>query len=788
MLKNYLLVAFRNLTRNKSFSFINIFGLALGMVCSLLIMLWVVDEKSVENFHANGDRLFAVYENQFYDGKIVSGYFTPGLLADELKKNIPEIEMATGEAWADERTFEANEKIIKEKGIYAGEDFFRMFTYPLLQGDVNHMLNTPASIAISRHMANNFFGSPEKAMGQTLRMQDTRDLTVSAVYEDLPNNTLQQFDYVCSWHLAIINNEYYKHWVNNSPQTLVLLRKDANAAQVEKKIRYFLNKYNPIISKSFKIELGLQPFRDLYLYSNIKDGKIVGGRIEYVRLFSLVAVFILLIACINFMNLTTARSSKRAKEIGVRKVTGAVRGSLIGQFIGEAILVAFLAVTLALVLLYILLPYFNQLTEKQIGFPAQSWQFWLSLAGLTLVTGIISGSYPALYLSGFRPITVLKGTLKVGHLAAYFRKGLVVFQFALSIMLIVGTIIVSDQVNYIQNKNMGINRRNLVYLEVEGELRSKYNLFKEQALQLPGVQAVSRMTETPLDLNSNTGVDWEGKDPSISPVFNWGSVGYDFFSTMQAEMVQGRAHSKQFGNDSLGYILNETALKRIGYKDPIGKPFTLSGSRGTIIGIVKDFNFNSLHNPILPLVLHLGETSSWGTILIRIDPAKGQQALAGLESLSKKINPKFPFSFQFSDEEYKRLYYSELTIQKLSRWFAGLAIIISCLGLLGLAMFTAEQRTKEIGIRKILGASIQSLFTLLSKDFLLLVMAAFIIACPVAWWAMHTWLQDFEYRTPITVWSFLLAGGAALLIALCTISFQAFKAAFANPVKSLRTE
>ena len=790
MLKNYLLVAVRNLKRNKVFSLINILGLALGMACSLLIILWVQDEKNMDSFHTNKSRLYNIYENQYYDGKIQSGYYTPGLLAREMKKKIPEIEKSVDYSiYPDKLTFQAGDKIIKEEGTYSSEDFFSMFSFQLLLGKPNNALNDPSSIAISRKMAGHFFGSPEAAIGKTIRCENKRDFKVTGVFEDPPQHSILKFDFVANWYFYLDENGWAKEWGNNGPASAILLRSDAKPAIVSNKIRKFLDNYNKEQDKSFRIELGMQRFDEMYLYSNFKNGKITGGRIEYVKLFSIVAVFIMLIACINFMNLTTARSVKRAKEIGIRKVVGAVRAVLMRQFIGEAILLSFFATIIALSLAALMLPAFNSLTSKHIVFPFSNIIFWIELLALTIVTGLISGSYPALFLSSFNPITVLKGTLKFSSCATLFRKGLVVFQFVLSIVLIIGTLIVSKQVHYIQNKDLGYNRENLIYIPIEGDLRDKYTLFKEQALGMPGIKTVTRMTETPTNLGSNTGgVEWDGKDPNTKPMFTQASIGYDFVKTMNVQIAQGRDFSRDFGTDSVGYLINESAMRRIGYKDPVGKRLTFWGTKGTIVGVVKDFHFTSLRLPIEPLVLRLRDKETWGTALIKTEKGKTKQALASLEQLCKGLNAKFPFTYYFADEEFNKLYKSEQVIDKLSNYFAFLAIFISCLGLLGLAMFTAEQRTKEIGIRKVLGASIAGLFTLLSKEFLQLVFIALIIASPLAWWAMNTWLKDYEYRTAISWWVFAVAGLLAVIIALVTVSFQAIKASLANPVKSLRTE
>lgn len=789
MLKNYLLVALRNIRKNKIFSAINILGLALGMTCSLLILLWVQDENGIDAFHKNGSLIYSIYERQYYDGKVESGHYTPGLLPDEMKRKIPEIEYSSGFAWKDLNTFSVGDKILKEEGNHASTDFFKMFSYPLLEGNARTALSTPVSIAVSRKMAVDFFGSPKEALGKTIRFDNRQDLMVSAVFENLPPNTSEKFDYLINWHSFLEDNPWAKEWGNNGPQTLIQLHKDANPALVEKKITHFLDDLNKEQSVGFRIQLGMQLFGDIYLHSNFKNGNLEGGRVEYVRLFSLVALFILLIACINFMNLTTARSVKRAKEIGIRKVVGAIRPVLIRQFIGEAILLSFLAVLIAAGLLALLLPTFNHVTGKEIRLPFNRVYFWISIFILTLLTGFVSGSYPALFLSAFNPVTVLKGTLKTKTGALWFRKGLVVFQFVLSIVLIIGMIIISKQVSYVENINLGYDKENLIYVPIEGELMEKYNLFKEELLNKPGIQLVTRISQTPTQIANGTyGVDWDGKDQNTKPMFTNAAAGFDFARTLQLTLVNGRDFSKDYGTDTAGYIVNESALKKIGYKDPVGKRLTFWGKKGTIIGVVKDFHFNALREPISPLIIRLGEKDKWGSVLVRTNPGRTKEALTSLESVYRAVNPKFPFTYQFSDLEYQKLYKSEETVQQLSTYFACLGIFISCLGLLGLAMFTAEQKTKEIGIRKVLGASMPSIVTLLSKEFLSFVMLAFLIASPLAWWAMHKWLQDYAYRVDIGWGVFAVAGILALLIALFTISFQAIRAAVANPAVSLKNE
>jgi putative ABC transport system permease protein len=789
MIRNYLAVAWRNLWKNKSFSTINILGLALGITCSLLILLWVRDEYSVDAFHKNGSRLYSVYQVASYDGKKECGHFTPGVMPDEMKRVLPEVVHATGFAWNSWNTFKAGEKIMKLPGNAASPDFFSMFSFPLLEGSAATALNTPTSLAISNTMAKNFFGSAKEAIGKTMRFENYRDLQVTAVFEDLPHNASMRFNYLISWDFFQERNDWTKNWGNNGPFTFLQLRPDADADKLEARIKKFLDGYVKDNPPGFSVELGLQRYDDMYLHSQIRDGVIEGGRIEYVQLFSVVAIFILLIACINFMNLTTARSVKRAKEIGVRKVIGAVRSSLVRQFIGEALLLTMIAMAIAFVLTIILLPVFNGITTKHISLPVADPFFWISLLVILVITGFISGSYPALLLSSFNPVTVLKGKLKLGTGAAWFRKGLVVFQFVLSIVLITGMIVITRQVNYMQDKNLGFEKHNLLYLPIQGELATKYGVFKEEALRMPGISGITRISNRPTHIENGTGgVNWPGKDPNATIMFTQASVGYDFVKSMQLTLLKGRDFSKDYGTDSASYIINETALARIGYKDPIGQPIEFWGTKGKIIGLLKDFHFNSLHVPIEPIIIRLQDNRGGGYALIRTQDGRTAEAIAGLEKLWKELNPEFPFAHQVADEEYGSLYEKEKIIQSLSNYFAFLGIFISCLGLLGLVMFTAGQRAREIGIRKVLGANTASLFALLSKDFIWLVGIAMVIASPLAWWAMSNWLENFVYRIPIHWTIFGIAGLAAVVIALGTISFQAFKAAIANPVKSLRSE
>ncbi len=793
MLRNYFKAAWRNLVRNKVFSFINVFGLALGMACSLLIFLWVQDERNVNENLATKKETYGVYERVFSEGKVETAHWTPGLLAAELRRKIPGIRYASGFWSAQDIRFSAGEKSIIEKGAFADSDYFKMFNYPLLEGTAAGALQEPQDISLSRKMAVAFFGSPEAAIGKTIRYNNLADLKVSAVFEDLSANSAEQFDYVINWQYLLQSQGWLTNWINRSPATFIQLQPHTDPATMEAEIKDFIQPYlGSGYGSGFRTELGLQQFDQMYLYSSFKDGVPDGGRIEYVRLFSLIAVFILLVACINFMNLATARSAKRAKEVGIRKTMGALRQSLILQFIGEAILLAFLAFLLAMLFVVLVMPLFNQVTGKQIALPMASMQFWLDAMLLLLLTGIVAGSYPALYLSSLVPLKVLKGALTFSRSALIFRKGLVVFQFVLSIVFIVATIIISGQVRYVQEKNLGFDRENLVYVPMERSLAIQYPLLKRQLAVLPGVASVSYSNQIPTEIGSHVyDLSWEGKDPAAKVVAIHNGVGYDYVTTMHLSMVMGRDFSRNFPTDTVGYVINETALKMIGYKDPIGRLLVYFGHRGKIIGVVKDFNFQSLHDPIRPLVLEfMGERITWdgSYAVIRVAPGQTRRVLTGVENVCKTLDPAFPFRYTFADAAYQKLYTSELTVSHLSDSFSVLAVFISCLGLLGLTMFTAEQRRKEIGIRKIIGAGAGDIITMLSKDIVTLVALSAIIATPVAWLAMNRWLQNFAYHIDIDWWVFLLAGLIAVLIALATIAYQAIKAALANPVRALRME
>jgi ABC-type antimicrobial peptide transport system permease subunit len=706
-------------------------------------------------------------------------------LAENITKDIPEIEMASQFLWEEQPLFTVGNTFDKEKGRYVQGDFLRLFSFPLEKGDAKTALKRPDGVVISKKLAQKYFPNQDP-IGKIIKVDNKDAVMVTGVLKELPKNNSIQFDFLMSYDRWQKTNAWSKEWGNNGPRCYVLLAKNASLAKVNAKIKGYIKTKN----KDSNVELFLQSFPESYLYSKWDSGKQDGGRIEYVRIFSIVAIVILLIACINFMNLATARSVKRAKEVGVRKVIGAVKGVLVGQFMGEAILITSLSLLISIVLVFLLLPTFNLLTEKELTLNFTDPRILATLLGLTVFTGLVAGSYPALFMSSLNPVVVLKGSLKFKPSATYFRKGLVVFQFALSIMLIVGMVIVHEQLDYLQTKNSGYDRENLVYMPLEGDLQTNFSSFKQELQRQPGIKHVTLSQANPLEVGSSTqGVTWPGKDTTQLLLFAQNAISYDYIQTMGIRLVGGRDFGEQYGMDTTNYIINEASAKKMGYKDPVGKEMTMWGRKGTIVGLMKDFHYNSLHSTIEPLILRLQpKTENWGVVIVRAEAGKTKDALANLEKTFKKFNPSFPFKYSFTDQEYAKQYKSEQVVNQLSNFFAFLAIFISCLGLFGLAAFTAEQRTKEIGVRKVLGASVTNLVGMLSAEFIKLVLVATFIAFPIAWYFLKGWLEKYAYRIEIEWWYFALAAIVAVFIALLTVSSQAIRAALMNPVKSLKTD
>ena len=791
MLKNFFKVAIRNGWRNKSFSTINITGLAIGMASALLIGLWIQNELSVDRFYTNKDRIYHMYSREMTNGRLTAWGRTPSPLAPELKKTYPEVEDA-----ARFRTVYflliRDEARFNLEGAFADSGFLSILDFPLLEGNARTALNGPHNIVLTEHVAKTLFGA-EDPMGKTVLLDSNNNFTVTGILKDLPANTEFTFQYLVPW--SYVGQLGWEPpgtgWSITNSGAYVLLKPEASPTAFDNKVRHIIRRH-VTIGEGTDREVFSQPITREHLYSRMENGQLIAGRLRTVQLFIIIAVFILLIACINFMNLATARSAKRAKEVGIRKTIGALRQGLMLQFIGEAILLTLAAFIAALVMVVLLLPVFNEVTGKLIALPVTSFRFWGVSIALLLATGLVAGSYPALYLSSLMPLKVLKGSLKFSASTLIFRKGLVVSQFVLSIVFIVATIVVTKQLRYVQDKNLGFDKENLLYVPMERTLAERYPLLKQQLASLPGITSVTYSNQVPTEIGSHVyDLSWEGKNPATKVVAMHNGVGYDYLQTLHLTLLMGRDFSRDFPTDSVGYIVNEAAWKMTGYKDPIGKSLIYFGHRGKIIGVVKDFHFQSLHDPIQPLVLEfMGERITWdgAYAVIKTGPGKTGQALAGVEKVCKTLDPAFPFRYAFADEEYQKLYNGERTVSKLSDSFAVLAIFISCLGLLGLAMFTAEQRRKEIGVRKVIGARVGNIVAMLSKDMIKMVVLSAIIATPIAWLVMERWLQNFAYRTSIDWWIFMLAGVVAVVIALATISYQAVKAARTNPVTSLRSE
>lgn len=781
MLKNYIKTALRNFTRHKSSFFINVIGLSTGMACTLLILLWVNDELNFDRWHAKDDRIYRVMEHQTYAGEIFTTSSTPGVLADAMKEEYPEVEHAATMTWEMDNMFSVDDRFFKAKGMYVGADWFHIFSFRLLHGHADEALASPTSLAISRSLAQKLFDT-EDAVGKAILFNKKQTFNVTAVFDDVPANSTIRFDYLIPFTVFAEENQWVKEWGNNGPRTVITLAPGTKEEDFEAKTGDFIKKRN----EESNVELFIHPFGYSYLYGRFKDGHQDGGRIDYVRMFSIIAIFILLIACINFMNLSTARSQRRSKEVGIRKAIGASRKSLVVQFIGESILISVASLILAIGMVYLALPYFNELTDKEIILDLSNPVLLGGLAAVTIFTGLIAGSYPALYLSGFEAVQVLKGSLRssVGELLA--RKGLVVFQFFLSIVLIISTIVIYNQIQYTQTQNLGYEKENLINFPIEGDLSNKIDAFQNELRNIPNVASVSTINHSLLGRNSNTGgVSWEGKDPETNILFEMVGTNYGFLSTMGMEIKEGRDFSKAFGADSTKIIINEAAARVMQMEDPVGKKVDFWGGNWEIIGMVKDFHFQSMHSKIEPLIFRLDPSYNWACF-IRLSPVEMPETLAQIKQLYEEFNPGYTFEYQFMDEQYAQLYQSEMRVGTLSRYFASFAVIISCLGLFGLSAFTAERRTKEIGIRKVLGATVANLAVMLSKDFTQLVVISIMLAIPVAWYFMDQWLGNFIYKIDLSIWFFVAASMLALVIAWLTVSFQSVKAALANPSSSLR--
>ena len=789
MFRNYFKTALRNLWKNKTYSFLNVFGLAVGIACAGLIFLWVEDEWSYDQNHSKKDQLYQVLENQPFEGKTYTFPATPGLLAESMKQDLPGIKNTCRLTWQQYTLFNLGEKSIYERGFYADSSIFSLFTIPFIQGRQENAFPQLHSIVISEKMAKKFFGEQKDILGKTLKVDNKNEYIITGVFKDLPDNSSFKFDWLSPFKIYQDQNSWLSDWNNNGIQTLVEVEKNADVASINQKLYGYLKTKDTAVS-ALPFLFSMNDWR---LYSKFEEGKQVGGRIQYVRMFSIIAWIILLIACINFMNLATARSEKRAREVGVRKVLGAGKRILVAQFIGEAMVMAFLSLIFAIAIIYFVLPAFNTLVEKKLIIGLDNPVHIFSLVLIGLICGMVAGSYPSLYLSSFNPIGVFKGLTIKGSGAAYIRKGLVVLQFTISIVLIISTIIVYNQIQHIKNRDLGYNKENVIQTGLRGEMKNNFGVIKNQLLSSGYVENAAMSNLNQLYMGSSTdSYSWDGKDPSKDVLVTQDIISPGYINTMGIELIKGRDFYADAKSDSLNLIVNETfakiILKDTKREEIVGTILRRGSTSHPIIGVVKDFVFEDMYGQSDPLVFQ-SYPEYFGYLYVKLKKqADVEKAVAKIESIVKSNNPGYPFNYIFVDDEFDRQFKSEMLIGKLSRIFALLAIVITCLGLFGLAAYTAERRTKEIGIRKVLGASVSGITSLLSKDFLKLVIISSIISFPLAWWFMHNWLQNYAYRTQISWWVFIMAAALAVLIAIFTISFQAIKAALANPVKSLRTE
>lgn len=797
MLRNYFKIAFRNLSKNKGYTFINIAGLATGMAVALLIGLWIWDELTYNRYHKNYDRIAQVWQNNLYNGVKQSQMSNPYVMAEEIRSNFgSDFKYVIQSTWNFGRILTVGDKKFNKSGMYWEPQVIDMFSINLLKGDPELALKDPYSVILSESVAKAFFGDADP-MGQTMRVNNKNDVKVTGVYEDMPHSSrFREMSFIAPWALYLIENEWIKNmedpWDSNFTQTWAQLADNTDFEQVSAKIvNVKYNKLRTDNDRKYKPEVFLHPMSKWHLYSEFKEGRNVGGRIEFVWMFGIIGVFVLLLACINFMNLSTARSEKRAKEVGIRKSVGSMRSQLIYQFFCESVVVALLAFVVAIGLVYLALPPFNQVADKRLALLWSSPQFWLIGIGFSLITGILAGSYPALYLSSFQPVKVLKGTFRVGRFASIPRQVLVVLQFTVSVTLIIGTIVVFRQVEFAKDRAIGYDRNGLinVYLQTS----DIHNHFEAVRNELKTQGAIAEMTEagspTTQVWNSNGGFTWKGKDPALAVDFPNNGVTHEFGKTVGWQFKEGRDFSRESASDSNAFVINEATEKFLGFENAVGEILTWNERPYTIIGVIKDMIIESPYEPVRPSLWHIDRDNNINLAILKLNPEMGaHQAIEKIKTVFNKYNPASPFSHEFVDVEYARKFSDEERIGKLASFFAVLAVFISCLGISGLASFVAEQRTKEIGVRKVMGASVVNLWGMLSKDFLRLVVLSLLLAMPIAWYLMSNWLEKYQYRSTMAWWVFAAAGIGALAITLLTVSYQSIKAALANPVNSLRSE
>jgi putative ABC transport system permease protein len=794
MIRNYFKIAWRNLIKSKGYSAINIGGLAVGMAVAMLIGLWVYDELTFDRYHKNYDRIAQVSQHANFNGNYETQVANPALMGPELRAKFgSDFKYVVQASWQGSYLLSVGIKHIRQEGNYFEPDAPDMLSLEMIKG-TRGGLKDPYSIMLSASAAKALFGD-EDPMNKTIKVDRKDDLKVTGVYKDLPDNTtFKSLKVVMPWSLWLIQNKWASEmedpWGSNFSQTFVQIADNADMNKVSAKIRDVKMNHLDDEGKRSKWIVFLQPMRKWNLYNEFKNGVNVGGNIKYVWMFGIIGTFVLLLACINFMNLSTARSEKRAREVGIRKAIGSMRWQIIKQFFAESYVVVMLSFVISIGLVSLMLPLFNDVAGKKMLVPWDSFILWISVFAFIIITGLLAGSYPAFYLSSFQPLKVLKGTFRVGKLASVPRKILVVAQFSVSVALIIGTIIVYQQIQYAKDRPIGYTRGGLINLGIEREIKDHFEAVRNELKSAGAIEEMAACNSPMTQVwNSNGGFEWEGKDPNISLNFPNHNVTHEFGKTVQWQIKQGRDFSREFATDTLAFIINESAAKFIGFKDPVGKTIKWNDRNYTIIAVVNDIMQESPFYPVRPTLYHLNKGDYIYNVFMRLNPKQGiKQSLSSIEKIWTKYAVNVPFSPKFVDQQYGDKFDAEERVGKLASYFAILAIFISCLGLFGMASFVAEQRTKEIGIRKVLGASVPNIWRLLSKEFILLVFISCAIATPIAWYYLNRWLSDYDYRIDIKWQVFVFSAIVALLITLVTVSFQAIKAAIANPTKSLRTE
>lgn len=788
MIRNYFKIAWRNLLKTKTYSFLNIFGLAIGITCASLIFLWVEDEVTFDNYFPNQENIHLVRTKQTYEGNTYSFTATPGPLSKALKADIPEIEQSARSTWTNPRIFSLGDKTIKESGIYADPSYIDVFSLQFIDGDPNTALTNINSLVITESMAERFFGE-NSAVGKALKVDNNEEYLITGVVEDYPANTSYTFDWIIPFKKYEADNEWLETWGNNGLLTFVQLKPTADLSQVNQKIYEFIEEKTG--GETTWSKIFLYPMERWHLYSSFdSNGNEIEGSVKYVRLFGIIAWVVLLIACINFMNLATARSEKRAKEVGVRKAVGAEKNTLRIQFICEAFLMSAIATVFSVFLTWLSLGSFNTMVNKELVLGLTDPVHLIALVSIILVCGLLAGSYPAFYLSSFNPISVLKGLkLKTGS-AGWIRKALVVTQFSASIILIICTVIVYQQVQHVKNRDLGYNKEQVLMTSFNGAMVDHLPVLKDQLLSSGYVENIGVSNMSVLLIGSNTsGINWEGKDQNKDVLIGIQYINEDYLTTLDMQLLSGRNYRPNMLGDSTGVIINEAFAKLIQEDAQVVGQTVTWDTTLTIIGVVKDFVYNDMYSSPEPLMMYPLQAGQEGMLYVKLKRnIEIDEAVASIGQLITQNNPGYPFEYRFLDDQFNNVFITENMIQKLVSVFGVLSIVISCLGLFGLAAFTAERRTKEIGVRKVLGASVASLANLLSKEFVMLVLISCLIAFPISWVVMYNWLGKYNYHTDIHWVVFAAAGLGALIIALATVSSQAIKAAIANPVDSLRDE